>query len=238
MQMNTINPLTFREEANPNIADKGAFPYRTVVDTARPEAAQPAAGVDRMKQLEKMLQEAQGRAEVIEKEAYDNAYLAGEKAGMVLGQKRAEQLLESIQDTLAGAEKSIDEIKLAFADTALDIARHIAEKIVSETLVTDSSKLWKIAEQAASQLPDTSDLRIAIAPGDYTTFKRLLDESPLLATLISDETVQPASCRVISIQQDILIDPVAAVVNYMDQLRPELLSETVVRPESTDGPQA
>ncbi|NWF37683.1 flagellar assembly protein [Mariprofundus sp. NF] len=236
--MNTINPLSFREEINPNITDKGAFPYRTVTDTGRAAEAQPLAGVDRMKQLEKMLQEAQGRAEVIEKEAYDNAYLAGEKAGMALGQKRAEQLLESIQETLQGAEKSIDEVKLAFAETALDVAQHIAEKIIAETLDTDRSKLWQIAEQAAEHLPDTSGLRIAVAPADHAIFKRLLDESELMAILTSDDAIQPATCRIISIQEDILIDPVAAVANYMDQLRPELLTETVVTPESNDGPQA
>jgi len=239
-RMSTINPLAYREEVNPNITDKGAFPYRTVANAAPSEAAQPMAGVDRMKQLEQMLQEAQGRAEVIEKEAYDNAYLAGEKAGMALGQKRAEQLLESIQDTLTGTEKSIEEIKQQFAEAALDVAQHIAEKIINEELERDTSRLWNIAAQAAAQLPETTGLRIAISPDDYAVFKRLLDESELMAILTSDDTIQPATCRIISIQQDILIDPVAAVANYMEQLRPEMLTETISMPDSDndDGSQA
>jgi len=130
--------------------------------------------------------------------------------------------------------------KRQFAEPALDVALHFAEKIMNEALESDASRLWNIAAQAAAQLPDTTGLRIAISPDDYAVFKRLLDESELMAILTSDDTIQPATCRIISIQQDILIDPVAAVANYMEQLRPEMLTETISMPDSDndDGSQA
>lgn len=233
--MTGINPLSFREEENPNITDKGPFPYAVQSAAPMPDNGQPVAGADRMKQLEQMLHEAQGRAEIIEKEAYDKAYLAGEKAGMALGQKRAEQLLESVQESLNDTEKSIADIKLAFAEAAMDVAHYIAENIIGETLERDTSKIWQIAEQAVMQLPDTSDLRIAVSPDDFAAFKRLLDESELIALLTSDDNMTPKTCRVISSQQDILIDPVAATATFIEQLRPALLVESTSSQETESG---
>jgi len=228
--MNTLNPLSYKQEDIPHASDKGAFPYRTVAEES--PAAQPLAGVDRMKQLETMLQEAQGRAEIIEKEAYDKAYLAGEKAGMALGKKRAEQLLESIQETLIDTEKSIEEMKQGFAEAAVDVAQQIAEHILGQALEHDTSKLWDVAQLAIAQLPDTSGLRIAVSEEDFATFKRLLDESESLLTLSSDSSQPPATCRIISSQQDILIDPVSAVASFMEQVRPALLSKSLPESES------
>jgi len=185
-----------------------------------------------MKQLEQMLQEAQGRAEIIEKEAYDKAYLAGEKAGMTLGKKRAEQILESLEETLQGVEASLASIEQTFAEAAMDIARHIAEKIIGSTIEQDHGKLLQVALQAAAQLPDTSALKIAVSSEDYASFKRLLDDSESLAVLTSDDATASGSCRIVSQQQDILIDPVAAVASYMKQLTPAMLSEMSQRAAS------
>lgn len=225
--MNNINPLYFPEHQDLVNKPKSEFPYNSPPIVNQPPVA-AASGADRMKQLEQMLQEAQGRAEIIEKEAYDKAYLAGEKAGMALGKKRGEQILESLQETLQDAEQSIDDIKHGFAEAALDIAQHLAEAIIGNTLEKEHRQLWQIAQQAAAQLPDTSELRIAVSPDDLISFKRLLDESPSSTLLSSDDSVHCGTCRIISSQQDILIDPVAAVEGYMAQLRPDMLQESEV----------
>ncbi|WP_227819363.1 FliH/SctL family protein [Mariprofundus micogutta] len=194
----------------------------------------------RMKQLEQMLHEAQGRAEIVEKEAYDKAYLAGEKAGMALGKKRAEQILESIEESLHGVEASLAPIHQAFSEAVFDVARHIAEQIVGKAIEQDHSKLLKIAEQAAAQLPDTTELKVAVSVDDYASFKRLLEESNSLTVLTSDINTANGTCRIVSAQQDILIDPVAAVAGYLEQLAPAMLSETAdmddkINKRSDDG---
>ena len=222
--MSGMNPLSFPQAADSVTENKSSFPFA-------PHAIQPAQtapvldGAARMKQLEQMLQEAQGRAEIVEKEAYDNAYLAGEKAGMTLGKKRAEQLLESVQETLQDAGSSLTGIQHAFADAAIDIAKHIAEQIVRSAIEHDYSKLLDIAQQATAQLPDTSQLKIAVSPDDFASFKRLLEESESLGVLSIDNTVNSGTCRIVSAQQDILIDPVAAVSSYLEQLSPAMLNE-------------
>jgi len=225
--MNQLNPLSYPEHHPTDQVDKGAFPFRAPDAIAPTPSQQMApAGADRMKQLEQMVQEMQGRAEVVEKEAYDKAYLAGEKAGMALGQKRAEQILASLQETLSEAERSIMTIGNGFAEAALDVACHLAEVIIGSEIKTDPSKLYEIARKAAVQLPQAADLKIAVAGDDYLSFHRMLEDSEAFATLISDDSVTPGTCRVISSTQDILIDPAAAAANCLDQLMPALIAET------------
>jgi len=225
-----MKPLSFPSDTASPAQVKSSFPF----NASTTQATQPQ-GLDsnaRMKQLEQMLQEVQGRAEIVEKEAYDNAYLAGEKAGMALGKKRAEQILEAVQETLQGAEDSLDTIQHAFSDAAMDIARHVAERIIGGEIEQHQEKLLHIAQQAAAQLPDTSDLKIAVSSDDFASFKRLLEESESLEVITVDESISSGTCRIVSAQQDILIDPVGAVTEYIDQLSPTMLTATSRQPET------
>jgi len=221
--MSGIKPLSFPQGAAPAAEQQSSFPFSAATAHATAQS-QVIDSATRMKQLEEMLQEVQGRAEIVEKEAYDSAYLAGEKAGMALGKKRAEQILESVQETLQDANASLASIQYAFSDAAMDIARHIAEQIVGNAIEQEPGRLLNIAEQAAAQLPDTTDLKVAVSADDFASFKRLLDESESLAVLTADSSIPSGTCRIVSSQQDILIDPVAAVSAYLDQLQSAMLS--------------
>jgi len=225
--MTAMKPLSFPQGPTIAEANKGDFPFSSALTVERqPSAPGPVDSASRMKQLEQMLHEVQGRAEIVEKEAYDKAYLAGEKAGMALGKKRAEQILQTLEASLRGVEASLSSIEHNFSEAALDIAQHIAEQIVGSEIEQDHSKLLEIALQAAAQLPDTSELCIAVSHDDFTSFKRLLDDSDSIAVLTSDSATASGTCRIVSAQQDILIDPIAAVAGYLDQLSPGMLKET------------
>ncbi len=230
--MSGINPISFPEDHTVSNQGNSTFPYTSI--DAEP-TTQANINTNRMKQLESMLKEVQGRAEIVEKEAYDKAYLAGEKAGMVLGRKRGEQILESLQETLQEAESSLESIQQSFAEAAMDVAKHIAKTIVGDLVKTDMSALFTIAQQAAAQLPDSSGLRIAVSSDDYCSFKRLLEDEDSMIALSQDNTIESGTCRIISSQQDILIDPIAAVDNHLNTLRTELLTPT---PPHTDAPHA
>jgi len=242
--MSTLSPIVFPEDPRGSSRVASAFPYTSIDEVAVNQLGQNKH-TNRMKQLESMLKEVQGRAEIVEKEAYDKAYLAGEKAGMVLGRKRGEQILESLQHTLQEAETSLANIQQSFAEAAMDVAKHVAENIVGDLTATDTAKLLDIARQATARLPDSNGLRIAVSPDDFFSFKRLFEDEhsqdkgsadkPMLI-LSRDTTVNSGSCRIISKQQDILIDPVAAVSTYLDTLRPVLLSPAQhdAKPASSD----
>ncbi len=225
--MSRLTPLSFPYDQQLDQTLPDAFPYPPIGEQPGPDTAPAAGSANRMQQLEAMLKEVQGRAEIVEKEAYDKAYLAGEKAGMALGQKRAEQILETLQQSLQGVETELTEIRGAFAEAVVDVAGFIAEQIVGDAVTADQSHLWAMAKRAAAQLPQLGDLSVAVSPDDYVAFKRLLDdEEQRLMPLVSDPAVAAGTCRIISSQQDILIDPVAAVTAALEQLRPLLLQES------------
>jgi len=235
--MSTLIPLSFPQDKNASEHQPSSFPYPSILGSHH-QTGQPAAdSASRMQQLENMLKEVQGRAEVIEKEAYDQAYLAGEKAGMALGKKRAEQIIHSLQESLQGAEGLLIDIQGSFAEAAMDVAEFIAKKIIANAVQEDKSRLWQIAKQATEQLPNATDLRIAVSPDDFFTFNRLLEEDNSAILLSSDAAVESGTCRIISSQQDILIDPVAAVDVYLRQLSPGLLqaSKHDVQPGQSDA---
>ncbi len=205
----------------PSSQPAGSFPYAPLADK-RPHDNPAADGAHRMQQLEAMLKEVQGRAEIVEKEAYDKAYLAGEKAGMALGKRRGEQILAALEESLQGAGAALAAIQESFAEAAMDVAGFIAKQVIADALQDNQAILLDIAKQAAQQLPDTSALTIAVSPDDFFAFKRLLEDSDSLGALSSDPAVQSGTCRIISSQQDILVDPVAAVDNWLDTLSPAL----------------
>jgi len=219
--MSELTPLIF--PAGKAVTQKPAstFPFSPGDQPLHPSQG---GAENRMQQLERMLQEAQGRAEIIEKEAYDNAYLAGEKAGMALGKKRGEQILESLQTSLQSVEQDIATLHRSFAEAAMDVAEHMARQIIGDTISKHPSQLLDIARQAALQLPNTTGLRIAVATDDHASFQRMLDETESSMILRADPGIQPGTCRIISSDQDILIDPVTAISVYLGQIREPMLA--------------
>ncbi len=228
--MKTLTPLHF-DEVPTDAKSEVAFPFSTLGVSADPSA--PAQS-NRLEQLENMLKEAQGRAEVIEKEAYDKAYLAGEKAGMALGKRRGEQMLESLQKNLQNADHQLQDIQQSFAEAAVDLAEFIANQIVGEAIGETPKSLLAIANQAAARLPANGPVKIAVCPEDMAGFQRLLenenDQSEgSTAILCADASVSSGTCRLISDTQDALIDPLAAVHHYIEELRPSLLQTEPIR---------
>jgi len=225
--MKTLHPLKFGEMDTAAAEPVSPFPFASFGQSPR-AAALPQ--VNRLEQLETMLKEAQGRAEIVEKEAYEKAYLAGEKAGIVLGKKRGEQILEALQETLLEADNQLQAIQDAFANAAIDLAEHIAGQILgsaissTEDTAGDSSsqRLLDIAQQAAALLTSGGTLKIAVCPDDIASFQRLLEDSESQMVLTPDASVASGSCRIVSATQDMLIDPVAAIHDFVEQLRPEL----------------
>ncbi len=234
--MTQLTPLSFPQCESDPADDRGAFPFAAAGSSGAVHAPE-SSGANRMQQLEAMLAEVQGRAEIVEKEAYDKAYLAGEKAGMALGRKRAEQTLEELNQSLGSAEDSLQAMQASFAEAAMDVAGYIARALVGDVLEQEPAKLWAIAREAAGQLPDTDGLRIAVSPDDYASFKRLMADEGSMLPLASDPAVADGTCRILSSQQDILVDPVAAVDDYLQQLRPRLIESGSAQPApSPDGP--
>jgi len=186
-----------------------------------PEGAQ-------VNQLEKMLQEAQGRTEAVEREAYDKAYAAGEKAGLALGEKRAEQIVESMERALHQAESDSAELGRSCVDAVVEIAQVVVEQLMGEVVSNQKDAVFQAATRAAEQLPSISELKLAVHPDDYKTFMRLVQEERPDWRLYMDSNVVQGTCRLVSKNQDSLIDPIRAVAESVQQIRIALHSAPLV----------
>jgi len=185
------------------------------------------AETQRMNQLEKMLQEAQGRTEIVEREAYDKAYSAGEKAGLALGEKRAEQIIETMESCLRQAESESSHMRQTCVDAVVDIAQLVVEQLMGEILDQQKDALFKAAKRAAEQLPEAAQLKLAVHPDDMQAFERLQQEESPVWQLYVDPAVAQGTCRLVSKHQNALIDPIRAIAESIQHIRVILHSGSV-----------
>ncbi|PCI44285.1 MAG: flagellar assembly protein [Proteobacteria bacterium] len=221
-----LAPLPIMEDkALHQEAPSSPYPVLGATPLAAIETSAPvSAGEEqRMQELERMLQEAQGRAELMEREAYDKAYAAGEKAGMALGAKRAEQSLEHLDVLLQQAESQVRSLSDACNDTVLDIAQAVIEHVLGELGEQRYEMMLASVQRAALEMPSVSDLLLLVSPDDMSVFERLMQEGDIGKWRLRAQSDVPSGCcRLISQQQDIQIDPEQAVKKTIEQLRMRL----------------
>ena len=233
----SLNPLpVVRVEGSSQEPPPFIFP-----DFSEPVEVAPAEPVSqdalRLQQMEAMLKEAQGRAELAEREAYDKAYAAGEKAGMALGKKRAEQILQSMEGLLCAAEKQLVDMNRAYAEVAIDLSQSLTEVLIGKALREQQDALFNAAMKAAEQLPELSSLQWHVHPDDEENIARLLEQSSASGRIRVDGSVRPGTCRLVSKQQDIWVDPVEAVARSIEPMRQgllELVNKTSLTPQEQE----
>ena len=198
------------------------FPFENIGTAANPDGQLPA---DRLRQLEEMLARNQEKTNEIEREAYDKAYIAGEKAGLELGRKRAEQLLVQMQEMLEKCEAELDNLRSSMFEAVVDISGALAEWLIDKITTEDKARLLEMAKKTASSMPDMTDMKIAVHPEDFAHIKTLLDESEDDAPpLIPDPGVKQGSVRIFNKAREALIDPIGAINNGVAHIKTELLA--------------
>lgn len=208
-----------------------SFPFGEL--KTNPVVAPKPLETDRMKQLEQMLQEAQGRADTIEKEAYDKAYRAGEKTGIDLGKKRAEQFISSIETLLRQSEDELARMHDHINETVLEIADAVIHHVVGTMMEDHPGYLKQMVEQCVQRLPAYDTLKLAVAPENMSMIETLLENglqenkqqgnASQDIRLIPDGSVRPGTCRIMARTNDVLIDPQAAITECMQHIRDKIL---------------
>jgi len=195
-----------------NAVDKGSSP----MSIRGPEE-------QRMQELENMLKEAQSHAEIMEREAYDKAYAAGEKAGMALGEKRAEQILASLKELLEQTELELQKLEAQSVDVVTDIAQVILMHILGSHGEQQQAMLQTAINKANIQFSTLTNLTMLVHPDDMQGFERMMDEEKIKQyRLQSDSSVAVGSCRLLSVDQDMLVDPSEAMQRSVASVRSHL----------------
>ena len=178
----------------------------------------------RMEELEKMLSEAQSRAAVIEQEAYDKAYAAGEKSGLALGGKRAEQIIESMQLVLQHAEQALLNLQQQSVETIMDITSMVIEHVMGVENIDLGQALETSINQAMTQLLPSAESRVVLLvnPQDLTMFKKMttLSEKVHFQT---GQDIPAGTCRLMTAEQDALIDPKQSLDEALKHVREQLM---------------
>ncbi|ATX82917.1 Flagellar assembly protein FliH [Mariprofundus ferrinatatus] len=229
MQNSSFEPLELKLISS--IEEKAAFPYEDfspqppgIAPEKASEKAPEISAVSRIQQLESMLAEKHAFDANIERDAYDKAYLSGEKAGLALGEKRAEQILEKMVQLQKQAQQQLDEIRNSMCEAVIDISGMLAEWLVGEITAEDRGRLLEMAERAARTFPETERLMMYIHQDEFAQFEKLISESEFKPHLLTDNSIKPGCIRIASIAQDILIDPRAPVADAVAKLKKDLLS--------------
>jgi len=219
MQKFQLEPLKLK--TLPIEAPASPFPFS---ELGVPISRLASGTTDRVNELERMLAEAQDRMAVLEREAYDKAYATGERAGMELGRKRAEQILAAMQQALTQTSEQLDDIHRHMSEAVVDIAGSLTEWLVGNLVTEDHTRLLAMAERMSAALPTVSAPRLAVHPDDLEKFERLMEGSNSPWSLLSDIALTPGTIRIFNKEQDILIDPHAMIADAVAQLKKELLA--------------
>lgn len=178
----------------------------------------------RMDELETMLSEAQNRTAVIEQEAYDKAYAAGEKSGLALGEKRAEQTVEAMQAVLEQAEEEMKQLQTQSVEAVVDIAQAVITHVMGDLNENLEQLLEKSVNQALDQfVVGYKGLTLSVNPQDLSMFTRMT-ELPPESRIRAHQDVQAGTCRLVSSDQDILIDPKQMILEAVKHIRERLLN--------------
>ncbi|MFQ5355108.1 MAG: hypothetical protein ACE5DY_01240 [Mariprofundaceae bacterium] len=208
--------------------DRRIFPYddfsRQVEENTEKTNTMARPEPDRLQQLEKMLAEKHDRQAIVERDAYDKAYAAGEKAGLTLGRKRAEQTLEKILHIQNEAALQFDNIQHLLCEASVDIGAAIAAWLIGEITTEEKGRLLAVARKAAQSLPEVQDTIMSVHPDDLEQIKRLLEKSESDIPLRPDISVKPNSIRIFNKEQDVLVDPLVSIAEAVRNIKAELLS--------------
>ena len=178
----------------------------------------------RMDELEKMLSEAQSRAAVIEQEAYDKAYAAGEKSGLALGEKRAEQIIESMQLVLQHAEQELLNLQQQSVNTVMDITNTVIEYVMGVENIDFGQALETSINQAMTQLLPSAESSVVLLvhPQDLTMFKKMTSLSDNVH-FQTGQDIPAGTCRLMTAEQDALIDPKQSLDEALKHVRQQLM---------------
>jgi len=214
-----LEPLPLK--SLPGKKPESPFPFENIGTAGNTDGHLPA---DRLRQLEEMLARNQEKTNEIEREAYDKAYIAGEKAGLELGRKRAEQILAQMQVMLEECEAELDDLRSSMCEAVVDISGALAEWLIDKITTEDTTRLLKMAKKTAAAIPDMTDMKIAVHPEDFARIKTLLTGSGDDALpLISDPGIKRGSIRIFNKTREALIDPIGAITDGVAHIKTELL---------------
>ncbi len=156
--------------------DNRPFEYLQSTNTIGSEFVPLAVGSDNQKMGiadENSIKDAQGKAAILEQEAYEKGFAQGERDGLELGEKKAAKSVEKIEALFMESIPLKDEIIKQHESEILDLIFAIAGKIVYHQVEFDESTVKDTILNALKLSVQKSKIVIRVNPEDYDFVEKL-----------------------------------------------------------------
>lgn len=136
------------------------------------------------------------------KTAFDQGYRDGYQEGMAKAEEDGEAIRELALDVLKQAEESRRQTLVSLEGNIINLAREIAEKLLSAQLSLEPEIVCNVAVESLRLVADRLHIILYINPAEMALYEKRKEELtgllPAKAELqvIADDSVQPGGCRV------------------------------------------
>ncbi len=218
--MDKLEPLQLRRtsaEQRPACHQALVLPFLDEDGEARME--------NRAAELERMMMELQDKAAVAEREAYNKAYQMGEKAGLELGKRRAENILAELQQLLDMFHGHVKEVYQQLDQQVIALANMVSKKLMGSS-IRDEGMMEALIRRAieASEF-DLAESRLVLHPEDIERIRLMLQEEEIPLICATDSAIQPGTARLHSHDGMVLIDVSRAIDQCFDFIRTKVAEE-------------
>lgn len=128
------------------------------------------------KEAEDILKQAQEKANLLEREAYENGFAQGEKDGIELGEKKVLKVIENIENLFIEMSHLKKEILKQYEKEILDLIFAIAKKIVHHKIESDERIVKDTVLKAFELASEKSKIMLRVNPEDFDYIERLKPE--------------------------------------------------------------
>lgn len=178
---------------------------------------------------EKTLKE---RTEEIQRQAYEEGFRSGEKAGFAEGEQKAAVLIDSLHELLETIARFKEDLVDNLESQAVDLSIIIARKIINEEVQTRPEVIVSMVKEALRRLQRSGTISIKINPVLHDMF---MDKKAELLEVHGDITfdvnsgIAVAGPLVVSQIEEVVTDIESLLDNVIDELRS---CRAVKQPES------
>ncbi|MFZ5451890.1 MAG: FliH/SctL family protein [Thermodesulfobacteriota bacterium] len=159
------------------------FAFKEPGMLASPEMIEEAQGI---------VGEARKKAEHIEREAYEQGFLQGQKDGREVGERSLDQQVQQFRDLVQALVREKEELYRRRERELLDLVLLISRKIVARELKLQPEAIQEIIIGGFKILSDTEDIKVRLSPQDYEILEwAAKDNWPADVALVADGSIDP-----------------------------------------------
>ncbi|MBW2148382.1 MAG: hypothetical protein JRI22_15315 [Deltaproteobacteria bacterium] len=114
-----------------------------------------------------IIEEAQAKAQLIEKEAYEKAYSLGQKEGLEVAERKFRSALQSLKKAHGEFQKLKEELVLRSERELIATCLAISRKVISQEIVQNKDVLLNLIRCGLRYVLDKDRVRIRVNPSDF-----------------------------------------------------------------------